>query len=195
MSKVNAEHLAKLCNVSPVWLGGFMARVDFALDSEGKFDAEDLWDRLERGKPKSASTEKNAEDTAVALRTPVLDLFHRHKISARWKAAWGTQKNTVLVVSLPEGKEINVAVRSATSGIKGFSFFITAPFLPWYCFVLGSADCVMLKRSDELTNVVNWKDREKLNVVVKETDVDSLFVNQVEFLKQDLMLLEKDETA
>jgi hypothetical protein len=195
MSKVNAEHLSKLCNVSPVWLGGFMARVDFALDSDGKFDAEDLWDRLERGKPKSASTEKTAEDSAIILRSSVLDLFHRHKIPAKWKAAWGAQKNTILNVTLPEGREMSIAVRSATRGVKGYSFFISAPYSPWYCFVLGSADCVMLKRSDELSNVVNWKDREKLNVVVRETDVDGLFINQIEFLKQDLMLPEKEETT
>jgi len=193
MTKVNAEHLAKLCSVSPVWLGGFFARIDFALDCEGKFDSEDLWDRLERGKPREACAEKSAEDTALSLRSSVIDLFHRNKISAKWKVAWGSQKNTILNITLPGGREMSIAVRSATKGGKGYNFFLTAPYLPWYCFVLGSPDCVMLKRSDELSSAVNWKDREKLNVAVQELDTDGLFINQIEYLKQDLMLLEKDD--
>lgn len=187
MNPVRIEHLAKLCGVDAAWLGALLYRVNLPFEENGTFDPADLFEMLERSKhvPTIKPTEI-APPNIVTLRGAILPLLHSHKLRAKWKFGYGNQKNTIIHIPKDDGEVLAMAVRSSTKELSAYPFVLHAPYLDWYAFVLGSPDLVILKRADELSALVNWKDREELSISITEKDVSSYFVNQIEFLIQDV---------
>lgn len=187
MNSVKVEHLAKLCGVDAAWLGALLYRVNLPFDENGKFDPADLFEMMERSTERATiKPPEIAPTSSISLRQTFLSLLHTSKIRAKWKYNYGAQKHTLVHVTKDNGDILDIAVRASTKDMSAYPFTIHAPYVDWYAFILGSPDVVILKRADELSSLVNWKDRSELTISVTDKDVSSYFINQVEFLLQDV---------
>lgn len=119
------------------------------------------------------------------LRISALELFNKHGIKAEWRGTSQSQKYSVLNTSLQDGRTISVAVRASRYTKGTNAFVLTAPFFPWYCFILNTPDCAVLKSLDELILKANIPHSKHKSITIHVEESKS-FEDQLEFLKQDL---------
>jgi hypothetical protein len=140
-------------------------------------------------KKKIKSTQQNSREIRFSpialLRISVLELFNKHGIKAEWKGSRQFQKYSVLNTSLQDGRTISVAVRASRTSWGKNAFVLTAPFFPWYCFIINTPDCVILKSLDELILKANTPHNKAKSITIYAAESKS-FEDQLEFLKQDL---------
>jgi hypothetical protein len=140
-------------------------------------------------KKKIKSTQQSNIDIKFSpialLRISALELFNKHSIKAKWRGTSQSQKYSVLNTSLQDGHIISVAVRASRTSLDKNSFILTAPFFPWYCFIINTPNCVILKSLDELIPRVDTLHKRTKSITIHAAESKS-FEDQLEFLKQDL---------